>query len=85
MFILVSFVIIIGACLHLSDFPAGIYVMEAAVIIYLLFDILCLIRIYRSKAMSAPEKWTYGIAVVLIGWLGGLLYLIFAERKPAYQ
>lgn len=85
LFILVSMVITTGAYLHLSGFPAGIYFMEAAIILYLLFDILCIIRIYRSKTLTPPEKWIYGIAVVLIGWIGGLLYLIFAEKRRAYQ
>jgi len=26
--------------------------------------------------MNKSEKWMYGIAVVLVGWIGGLLYLV---------
>ncbi len=85
LFILVSFTTIIGAYLHLTHSPAGIYVIEAALILYLLFDILCLIRIYRAKTMMKVEKWIYGIAVVLLGWAGGLLYLLFADRRQTDQ
>ncbi|MBN9351639.1 MAG: PLDc N-terminal domain-containing protein [Chitinophagaceae bacterium] len=76
LFTLITFLIIISAYLHLVHSTIASYFITATLLLFITFDILCLAWIYRSKSMNKSEKWMYGIAVVLVGWIGGLLYLV---------
>lgn len=76
LFVFSSLLAFIGAFLKITHAGFNDLFLEVSIIMALLFSILCVIHIVRSKYLNKNLKWLYALLVLLIPNIGGLIYLI---------
>lgn len=74
--------IVITMYLRVTGSAMAVYFLDVTLVLHGLFIALALIDIYRLKTMKPSEKWMYRIAVIFLGPLGGVLYILRPQKKP---
>lgn len=82
-YIFILLLIILSAYLKITHWKYDSLFMELTLILYGVFDVVCLFEIYQSKTLKKTEKWMYAIAVIFLGVVGGALYLLRPERRES--
>lgn len=73
--------IMISAYLKLKHAQSAEFFIDITLVLWGTFIVLAIIDIFNSRNLRSNERWMYAIAVLFLGWLGGLLYLLRPERK----
>lgn len=72
---------LLGAWMKILHWPNADLLLTAGLMSSSIFTIMALVEIWNSDTVRRPDRIMWTVALVMLGIIGGLIYLIFGRRN----
>ena len=72
---------VFGIALKIYHHPEQNVVQGLAFLAWLFFLVLCLPDIFNSQKIGFAEKLMWGVALLFLGFIGGIIYLLAGKKR----